>query len=109
MPERASRWAGRAAVSLGVGILVMDRQMALIQTKDLGFTRENILAIFEPLKDLPDLDVRREHIRDEFGRHPSILSSSRSRRFPACGMIRTSSGSRGTGPDKVPPVDDVDR
>ncbi len=70
------------SVALGVGILVMDRQMAFIQTKDLGFTRKNILAVDHPLVNRQDLEPRLQEVREEFGRHPAILSSAFSRRFP---------------------------
>ena len=66
------------SVALGVGILVMDRQMAFVQTKDLGFARENILSIPGPLRNRPDLYGRRPRteVRKAFRRHPSILSSA---------------------------------
>ncbi len=62
------------SVALGIGILMMDRQMAFIQTKDLGFTRENIISLWGPFPD--DLQLERiDEIRQEFGNHPSIISS----------------------------------
>ena len=63
------------SVLLEIGILVMDRQMEFIQNKDLGFTRQNIL-ITTPLRTRPDLIPRLREIRQEFARHPAILSST---------------------------------
>ena len=79
------------SVALGVGILVMDRQMVFVQTKDLGFARENIIGIFGPLRGRPDLRGRhpRTEVRKVFARHPSILASAVTRNYP--GMRNPSS------------------
>ena len=79
------------SISLGVGLLVMDNQMAYVQTKDLGFSRRNILHIRYPLETIPDslrTPELREEVRKAYGDHPSILASTRSRRAP--GLRNTS-------------------
>lgn len=76
------------SVILGVCILVMDKQMAFIANKALGFNPKNILAVSRPFDNRPDLQERLKTLRKEFGRHPSILSSTGSRSFP--GMTSSS-------------------
>ena len=70
------------SVALGIGILMMDRQMAFIQTKDLGFARENIISVWGPFP--YDIELERiDEFRREFGNHPSIISSCVTRDIPA--------------------------
>ena len=75
------------SAALGVSILVMDRQMEFVQTKDLGFTRKNILAVINPFEMRWDLMERYREVRDEFGRNPSILSATASRDFPGTRIL----------------------
>jgi len=83
---RRSLVVGQFAISvaLGIGLLVMDRQMAFVQTKDLGFNREHVIAIFGPLRGRPDLRTQRgrTEVRKAFADHPSILASTVSRNVP---------------------------
>ena len=70
------------SVALGIGLLMMNRQMAFVQTKDLGFIRKNIIGIWNPLALRPDVRPRFDEVRQEYGNHSSIIASSIMRDFP---------------------------
>jgi putative ABC transport system permease protein len=74
------------SVTLGLGILIMDRQMRYIQTKDLGFTSKNILNV-SPVSTRPELTPKLREIHRDFSKHPGIISSSASLGTPGIPMV----------------------
>ncbi|MBC3785133.1 ABC transporter permease [Spirosoma utsteinense] len=66
------------SIILIVGMIVMYRQTDYIQTKNLGYNRENLIYI--PLEG--DLSAKYDLLKEEAGKLPGILSLSRMRESP---------------------------
>ncbi len=66
------------AVLLVVGMIVMYRQMNYIQTKNLGYNRENLIYI--PLEG--EIGKKYDLFKEEVGKMPGILTVSRMRGTP---------------------------
>lgn len=62
-------------ILLGLGILVIDRQMVHVENADLGFNPDHIIYV-NPTGTRPELSDRLREIRREFANHPGIVAST---------------------------------